>query len=90
MFGIKLSEPRPFFEPGPAEQRAENPAFADELMEPVPAADKLMESVEEQGYNDNRSQLVVCANPLPSTARHKLVVGLTTSKSHVPSNDRRG
>ena len=86
MFGIKLSEPRPFFDPGPAEHAP----FVDELMEPVPAADKLMEPVEEQGYNDNRSQLVVCANPLPSTARRILVVGLTTSKSHAPSNDRHG
>ena len=53
MFGNKLSEPRPFLEPEPAEQLAENAALAhapqppfiaaDELMEPISVADELTE-----------------------------------------------
>ena len=79
MFGNKLSELYPFAE-NAALVYAPQPPFiaANELMEPIPAAAELMEPVETQGYNeDNTSQLVVCANPTPLTARNELVVGLT-------------
>ena len=88
MFGNKLSELHPFIEqPGPAEQLAENAALAHAPQPLFIAADELMEPVEEQGYDDNRSQLVVCANLSPSTARNKLVVGLTLPNLHISLND---
>ena len=40
---------------------------------PIIPAGQLVEPVEEQGYNDT-SQLVVCANPLPTWPPSKLVV----------------